>query len=207
MEHKYESDLTKKEKRQRELEKLKTMTFLQKLDYLWSYYKVLFALPVILLLVFYLGTTMYHGMKENVVLSVAIVGAGMDGQQIEELETGIKEYLGADGKYDRVRVQANLPEDQESVSGKVSLTTLVGASAIDVLVCPKEVYEEYKGQGGFTGEVQQYRATEGARELFGTAYEEVYVGVLSNAKQKENGAAFCKYVEEKITEYSENNNY
>ena len=40
MEKRYESDMTRKEKRQNELKKLKSMTFKQKAAYIWEYYKL-----------------------------------------------------------------------------------------------------------------------------------------------------------------------
>ena len=43
MEKRYESDMTRKEKRQNELKKLKSMTFKQKAAYIWEYYKGVFA--------------------------------------------------------------------------------------------------------------------------------------------------------------------
>ena len=82
MEHKYESDLTKKEKRQMEIEKLKSMNFMEKLDYIWTYYKLWFAGALAVVALIYLGFTMYQGMQKNEVVSVAILGANMDADQI-----------------------------------------------------------------------------------------------------------------------------
>lgn len=196
MEKKYESDMTPKEKRQLEAEKLKSMTFVQKVDYIWTYYKIVFAIPVAVIAAIYLGITIYQGTQENLVLSVAIVGGqSLSGDEIQNLEEEIKGWLGAEEKHDTVRIQANLPESLGDVSGNISLLTLVGAEALDILVCPEEIYEDYKKQGGLDEEALLYKNTGFIRETFGVQYEDVYITVLANAQQKDGAKAFMEYVQ------------
>lgn len=149
MEHKYESDLTKKEKRQMEIEKLKSMNFMEKLDYIWTYYKLWFAGALAVVALIYLGFTMYQGMQKNEVVSVAILGANMDADQIETLRDDVKDWMGAEGKNDVVTINANLSADNEESNSKIALTTLIGAQSVDVLICTQEIYEDYAEQDGF----------------------------------------------------------
>lgn len=72
-----------------------------------------------------------------------------DSQKAEELNKDFCKYAGIDEKDGIIRIQANIPEDGGSLSSKTALTTLVGADAVDVLICREDVYQEYKKQDGF----------------------------------------------------------
>ena len=204
MEHKYESDMTKKEKRQMELEKLKGMTFLQKLDYIWTYYKILFVIPLILAGVVYMGVTMYQNSLKNQVLSVTVVGGeAMTTEDIEALEKEIRTCLKAEGKHDTVLIQPNISTNQSDPSANMSLVTLVAAQAVDVLVCPEEIYEDYKKQNAFEGSVMVYRNEGVIQEKFSVRYDKVYVGVMANSVQKENAKTFAEYIKNNAGQESE----
>ena len=73
-----------------------------------------------------------------------------DSQKAEELNKDFCKYAGIDEKDGIIRIQANIPEDGGSLSSKTALTTLVGADAVDVLICREDVYQEYKKTGWFS---------------------------------------------------------
>lgn len=199
-EGRYESDLTKKEKRQRELEKLKSMTLGGKIEYIWMYYKIWFAVVAILVAAVYVGFTMYQGSKANVLVNVVIVGGdAQDTEKIEVLEQEIKQKLGAKGKYDTVRVQANIPEDGGSTQSQTALTTLFGANAIDILICPQNIYEEYASQGGFAGDTLVLDNEGKIKEIVQVLYDEIHVAIPINAEHKEAAKTVMKY----LSEYSQ----
>lgn len=187
MERRYEADMTRKEKRQRELEKLKALSFGGKIEYICMYYKSWFAILAIAAALVYIGISMYQGSRENILLNVAIVGGNsQDTEGIQSLEKEIKEWLGASGKYDKVRVQANIPEDGGSVASQTALTTLIGANAVDILICPEDIYNEYAGQGGFEERTLMMENEGAVAERFAVIYEKIYVCVMVNAPNKDN---------------------
>ena len=114
MEHKYESDLTKKEKRQMEIEKLKSMNFMEKLDYIWTYYKLWFAGALAVVALIYLGFTMYQGMQKNEVVSVAILGANMDAIAAAK-DFGIEEDKAVEYRSDDIGTRLNYAVMSEAI--------------------------------------------------------------------------------------------
>jgi len=119
----------------------------KKVEYLWMYYKIWLVILAVVIGVIYLGCTMYKGRHTTVLLNVAVTGG--DSQKAEELNKDFCKYAGIDEKDGIIRIQANIPEDGGSLSSKTALTTLVGADAVDVLICREDVYQEYKKQDGF----------------------------------------------------------
>lgn len=194
MTQRYESDMTKKEKRLREREKLRSLSFAGKIEYIWMYYKAWFLVLAVGAAAVYLGISMYQGSKENVLVNIAIVGGtSQDTESIQALEQEVKEWLGASGKYDTVRVQANIPEDGGSVSSQTALTTLIGANAVDVLVCPEGVYEEYSVQGGFRDNTLILQNNDIMKKKLGVTYDKVYISALINGEHAENADSVIAY--------------
>lgn len=197
MEHKYETDMSKKEKRQREWDKLESLSFWGKIEYIWMYYKAWFLILAAAAVIVYLGVSMYQGSKENVLLNIAIVGGNsQDTESIQSLEQEVKEWLGASGKHDTVRVQANIPGDGGSISSQTALTTLIGANAVDVLICPEDVYNEYAGQGGFRENTLILQNKEITKEKLGVDYDKVYISVMINAEHLDNAELVMKHLSE-----------
>lgn len=95
----------------------------------------------------YLGITMYKGTHTEVLINITVVGG--NSQQVEWLEESFAEYAGISPEDGIIKIQANLSADAGDSTSKIALATLIGAEAVDVLVCPKEIYESYSGQDGF----------------------------------------------------------
>lgn len=187
--------MTPKEKRQQELEQLKQMTFWQKLDHIWTYHKLLLAIPLIIACVIYMGVTMYQNSLKNQVLSVAVLGGeAMNSEEIKGLEEEIKGCLQADGKYDTVLIQPNISQNMDDPAANMSLVTLVAAKSLDVMVCPKEIYEDYKKQDAFEEGALVYKNEGYIQDTFRVSYDDVYIGVLTNSEQKENAKTYLEYI-------------
>lgn len=166
----------------------------KKIEYLWMYYKVWLLIPILIIAAIYLGVTMYRGQQMNVVANVVIVGGNaMNEESMEELEEAFKTCLSADGKYDTVRIQANVPDDGGSINTNTALTTLVGAEAVDVLICSESIFREYEKQGGFSGNTLVLKGN--AKEKFGVTYEDVYIGIMVNAAHPEEAKRIVEYLE------------
>ncbi|MDD2981073.1 MAG: hypothetical protein PHN80_14045 [Hespellia sp.] len=206
-------------KLQTEWQKLKGMSLGEKAEYIWMYYKSWFVGALAVIALIYLGITMYHGIQTNVLLNVAVVGGNSQNTTaFVGLENEIKEELQADGKYDKVRIQANIPEDGGSVSSQTALTTLIGADSVDILICPEEIYEEYHAQRGFENletyltekesKISGHLVNENAlvfegeknvEELFGVAYDKIYITVMVNQQHSQGAKAFFEVLENRIS--------
>ena len=82
----YESDMTRKEKRQNELKKLKSMTFKQKAAYIWEYYKGVFAGIIIACVIISIGVQMFQNSQLKSLLSIAVVDSNYNhDEQVEAL--------------------------------------------------------------------------------------------------------------------------
>lgn len=199
------------DKEQREL--LKTMSFKKKLEHLWTYYKAWFAGILILAAAVGIGVMMYRGIHTTVLLNIAVVGG--DSNQAEKLAEDFARYAGLSEEDGEIRVKANLPDESAGSSLKTALTTLMGADALDVLVCSEGIYDEYSAQEGFLG----------MEELLGNAgeacggqvlsdaicmgpdsvlyqegmvrYDRIYAAVSVNCQNQEKAAEFLCYLLEK----------
>lgn len=186
------------------------MTFGKKLEYLWMYYKSwLFAAAIIVGLIC-LGVTMYKGMHTKVLLNAVVIGG--DSQKAEWLKDSFSQYAGIGKKDGEVRIRANIPDDKGGATSKTALTTLMGADAVDVLVCSENVFEEYADQDGFMdmeallgengidyGEAAlDYGVLLKSGNLLEkeemTSYDKIYVAVPINSQNPEMAAKFVEYL-------------
>lgn len=188
----------------------KMMSFGKKIEYLWMYYKAWLAGLLIFLGAVWLGITMYRGMHTTVLLNVAIVGG--DNNQASALAEDFAGYAGLSEKDGEIRIKANLPDESSGSSLKTALTTLMGADALDVLICSGGIYEEYSGQGGFVSmeellgeradgyesQVLEDAVCMGADSVLGrqemVRYDKIYAAVSVNCKNPETAAKFLYYL-------------
>lgn len=186
------------------------MSFGKKLEYLWMYYKSWLFAALVLAGVICLGATMYKGMHTKVLLNAVVIGG--DSQKAEWLTESFSQYAGIEEKDGEVRVRANIPDDKGGTTSKTALTTLMGADAVDVLVCSESVFEEYADQDGFLdmeGLLGEKKADYGEavsdygvllasgnileRESM-TSYDKIYAAVPVNSQNPEMAAKFIEYL-------------
>ena len=203
---------TRKNKKEEDIvkETWGSMTAGKKIEYLWMYYKGWLAGAVCVVLAVCLGVTMYKGRHTNVFLNVIVFGG--DNLKAEWLAEEFSQYADIDGKEGIVRVRANIPDDGGGMTSTTALTTLMGAGAVDVLICPERVYEEYGSQGGFQdmGEVLGERAGDYGEAVLDSgvclkggnileqeemvAYDKVYAALPVNGQNQETAARFIEYL-------------
>ncbi len=203
---------TRKNKKEEDIvkETWGSMTAGKKIEYLWMYYKGWLAGAVCVVLAVCLGVTMYKGRHTNVFLNVIVVGG--DNLKAEWLAEEFSQYADIDGKEGIIRVRANIPDDGGGMTSTTALTTLMGAGAVDVLICPERVYEEYGSQGGFQdmGEVLGERAGDYGEAVLDSgvclkggnileqeemvAYDKVYAALPVNGQNQETAARFIEYL-------------
>ena len=211
MEQKHESDMTSKEKRQAEFEKLRKMTLGEKAAYLWTYYKIWLLIPVILVIVVWQGAQIFHNIQEVELLSVGIADAGLDtltGQ--EEFENDLIKILGTGDEHEAVTLDTAISSGDDSASA-MKRATVMGAGTLDLLICGEELYEDYESQGAFAdweeilGEDYEKYAEyfeDGRLDLakserwdsYGiVSYEPVYAGALAGSEKTEAFRQFAEY--------------
>ena len=190
--------------------KWKEMTFLQKAEYLWMYYKIWLVGAVAVIALIWLGIMMYKGAHTNVLLNEAVVGG--DSQKARELAEDFAGYCGITDKDGVIRVKANVPDADGTTSQETVLTTLIGAEAVDVLICTGDVYEEYSSQEGFQSmkEVLKDESREADERILDygirlskdslpgfinlVSYNEIYVAVPVTCQNQEMAGEFVKYL-------------
>ncbi len=208
-----ETDLTKKEKRQIEREKLKGMGTGRKLQYIWMYYKIHMLCVVLAIGAICLGVSLYQHAKMETVLSIAVVDAG--DFTADEVEKNILDLLGTDNKYAQVSVAQNLITDDTGADldyyARMAYVTEIQAATVDILVMPKELYETEKDKGMYANlrelfgdEIyetlgaadEQHLELENSRaaEEFGLGYDPVCICIPGNVKNKENALKWIQSV-------------
>ena len=218
MEKRYESDRTAKDKFELEKKKLKSMSFKEKLEYLWTYYKVWLLVFILGCIVIGFLVEIYQNSKYNTILNVAVVNS----HNVEEnsnAERIILEALGSADEYDRVQLDTTyqLGTDIQAADSNLvmKVSTIVAAGDMDVMVCDRTMYEYFSKQDYFWpmedllseeekqsyGEaVEQYAVrleNSGVlREMDIVAYEPVYAAVIAGSRQTDNAKAMIKYLKE-----------
>lgn len=209
-----EADLTKKEKRQIEREKLKGMGTGKKLQYIWMYYKVHMLCVVLAIGAVCLGVNLYQHAKMETVLSIAVVNAG--DFTADEVEKNILDLLNTDNKYAQVSVAQNLMTDETGEDfdyyARIAYVTEIQSATVDVLIMPKELYEHEKDSGmyadlreTFGDEVfeslgavdDQHLELDGSSsvaEEFGLRYDPVCICLPGNVKNKDNALKWIQSV-------------
>lgn len=182
----------------------KKMSFGKKAEYLWMYYKGVFAAVLLVICAVWLGITMYRGRHTVVALNVFV--AGGDARTAEWIEEDFTSYEKLEGEEGVVRIKAGLPEAGDNMTTKTALTTLMGAEAVDVLVCAEDIYTEYHEQGGFEAvrEITGEDTTPGDALVLGednvltregqVGYQKVYAAVPVNCQNREMAARFLDYL-------------
>ena len=194
-----ETDLTKKERRRIEKEKLKGMGTGKKIQYIWMYYKIHMLCVLLAIGGVCLGVNIYRHAQMKTVLSIAVV-----------------KTLGTEDKYAEVSVAQNLMTDETGEDfdyyARIAYVTEIQSATVDVLIMPKELYEHEKDSGmyadlreTFGDEVfeslgavdDQHLELDGNSSVaqeFGLRYDPVCICLPGNVKNKENALKWIQSV-------------
>ena len=145
---------TLKEKFKEECQKLRTLSFPKKLEYIWDYYKPLIAgaLAVILLTAVLVQTL--HGRQIVTELSVAFINGYDSEGTVERLHGGYMEYAELGGENQEVILDTGYqikPDsiDQMTMGSQTKVMAGMAAGSLDILLLPLELFETYRQQGAF----------------------------------------------------------
>lgn len=142
----YESDLTPKEKRRREWEKIKELPWKKKPGYLWSYYKIWLLVPVLLLFVIVTGVQIYHNSQEEPLLyvNVADTAVGAD-EGIQRLSTDLLQICGSGGKHETLPVTTSVLSASDYTSS-MQMSVWLTTGEMDIIICDEATYKRYREQ-------------------------------------------------------------
>ncbi len=154
---KHESDMTKKEKRALEREKLASMNGKEKAEYILAYYKLhIAAIFGCILLV--AGIAMWiDGFQNETMLYVAVInGRELDAGVMEEFrefrEDGERRHLYV---LDNSAVSSSQSgSDELDYASQMKIATMVGANTADVFICPESMYQEYSREKNFLSSME-----------------------------------------------------
>lgn len=203
--NKHESDLSRKERRLLEKQKVKEMSFLGKLEYIWMYYKPAIFSVIGVIILFCIGRNIYESSKYETVLSINVINGGMLDSDV--LQEEAREILGTTDKYQTVEVGSNFttgPNEAElDMYSQMAFVAKVESWALDVLILPEPLCEDLNKEGmladmkellgeelyesfGESACGNYLRFTDGKlNEKMDLYYDPVCVGVLANSRNME----------------------
>ena len=204
----HESDLTDKQKRELEKEKLKGMSWGKRFQYIWMYYKPAMAAILGVIILIYGAVVIYHNAKVDTVLYMTVVDA--QDMDVSEITEDIREKLEWESKYQEVVIDLSLFMDGEenklNYTSQMAFSTKVGASTVDVVIMPENLYDSFQQSEYFMNlpdildeetceklgdALQGYGLILEESEIAETlmlTYEPVVVCVMANAPNPENAA-------------------
>lgn len=212
---KYESDMTKKEKRQLRKEQLLSTHGKDRIGYIWSYYKLemMFGVIIVVFAIFFVNWLL--NLRYDQILYVGVVNyGGCDG---EKMAADYREYIDNDDKFDMVDVDTTLAISSEGemgdFTGTARLVSQMSSSLIDVIILDQYAFDFYKDTEVFMdlneffadadGEYSAFIAEEIGLDLTGNEVlasygidtsEPVYLMVSDQSKNKEYVKEFVDFL-------------
>lgn len=203
------SDLSRKERRLLEKEKLAGMGLGKKLEYIWMYYKAVIFGVIFLVAAVFIGWDIYQNAQIRNILSVYVVNGGM--MDTQPLQEQAMELLAANEKKESVTVNSSLSTDKEGkefdYTSQMVFVTQLQAGTMDVMVMPEALYETLKKEEIFMdltglleteifgahlqGDCLQFDREE-LKDQIPLGYDSVCVAVLTNAENPENAVEWMK---------------
>ena len=199
--NKHESDLTKKEKRQLEKEKLAGMGLGAKLGYIWAYYKPQMAAIVGVIVLIFAAKDIYDNAQISTALTVMVIDSY--GSNQEGAEESVEKILGIeDDPYQIATVDESLRTEGDGSAlesySQMSFTTKVAARAIDVLVGSEIYIDSFANKEEYVFEKlgdpeDPYSISITSKDLsteLEVAYEPIKISVLVNSEHTENAVTW-----------------
>lgn len=154
---KHESDMTKKEKRELEREKLASMGIKEKTEYILTYYKLhIAAIFGGILLVIGIAVWLDNFLDETMLYAAIINGRELDPTIMEEF----KAYRGDMERHHDYVLDNSAVSSGQGGSGELDyvsqmkIATLVGAKTADLFICPESIYQEYSKEENFLSSME-----------------------------------------------------
>ena len=148
---KYESDMTKKEKRELRRQQLKSTHGKARLDYIWTYYKLEMGLILVFVIIGALVINWLLSLRYDQFLYVGVINnTACNGEQMAQ---DYKKFIGNDNKFDTVEVDSTMTIDPDSeisdFYGSYRFTVYTSTSVLDAAIVDEETFESHKDVGVF----------------------------------------------------------
>ena len=137
-------DLSKKERRLIEKEKLKGMGIKKKLEYIWMYYKPAIFGVILAIVLAFVARDYYEQSKIKTVMSVSIVNCLSN--DTDSISQEMKDVLGyGEDKYSKVDIGVNLTTDPEMTefdyAAQMAYVTQIQVGSIDIMIMHEKLYQ------------------------------------------------------------------
>lgn len=209
MQEKHESDLTPKEKRQMEFQKIKELKGMERINYLWTYYKVVLVIVLAAIFIISVAATMIKGALTENIFSLAVVDADFS-MHVDDLTEELNSLFKV-GSLQEISVDTSASSVEETGSEiKLSLI-MTSVSETDVVVCGETLKDKYESMEAFQSweevlgdDYEKYESymTDGYIDLSKcekwqekgyTAYEPAYLCVLAGSEHPDAVKVFVDY--------------
>jgi len=201
--HRYESDLTAKEKRKLEIEKIKGLSFKEKVEHMWAYHKLILTSPILLVLLIVFVHSFIQNSRMESVLNIGISG-GFEAE-VEEIVELTKERLHIENRFSQIMIDTTYVTIDGSfdISSAQKFVVIVAAGGMDILITNPGVYEFHK-EHEFFMDLREFFSEEElstmnhtdhyainityypvVKEKFNLPYETVYFMVIANVELDE----------------------
>jgi len=133
-----------------EKQKLKDMSFQEKISYLWEYYRIhaAVAIAVIALIIYLIYELMTPDVKTQ--FYAAIINNTINDQVWDQYTTSFEDYLNLNPKTEDVQLNYNFylnASSDYSMNMQQALSTYIAAGEVDVIIAPESSFKEYAYYG------------------------------------------------------------
>ena len=166
---KYESDMTKKEKRQLRWQTIRSLKGKKKISYLWTYYKSWLGALALILLALAILFTSIRNLSGRELISIAVIDTKSETEdRAGQLREDLLEALGSGRPGERVTLDTSAGGGDNYMMASKRMV-IFGSGTTDAVICSAEVYDAYQ------------KAFKSWRELLGEQYEQ-YSQYLEDGK-------------------------
>ena len=209
----HESDMSPRQRRQLERQRLKEMNWGQRLEYFWEYYKWVPVVILAVVIVIHEGLGIYHRSQQKILLAIAVLDVPVySADQGPRLGQDLAAHMGTGSDKEVVDIDTSVMSG-DTVAAVTKRSVITAAGITDIFVVNQETYDELEAQGAFLDwqellgdSAEKYASLldeKGRMELssnevwnsYGlTEYSPVYAGFLVNSKHPENAAGFADFL-------------
>ena len=137
-----------------ERKKLKDLTFKQKLEYIWDYYKPIMAGIIGIIVIISVVVSIVRGSQIETELNVAFINSYVYDDDVAALYEGFLEYSGLNGAKQRVDFDTTYSlstenENQATMANQMKISAVIAAQSLDVMIMPKDIYQNYLIMGAY----------------------------------------------------------
>ncbi len=162
-------------------EKLKKMSFKDKLWYIWEYYKIHMLIGcVILFFIYVIGTIFYQKSFTTQLFTIVMNDRSMSAANYEKLADDFKIRMGY-GKKDKVEMDTSLYISFEETSSELDyaslakVTAIVASQDLDIIIADTAAVDHYAANGGFLNLEETLPA-----DIWDTVQDDIYMAADEN---------------------------